>query len=295
MVPPPVPEGLVSEADTGLIRLSWNAVLADDLLGYRIYRTVDKDDPQRFVLLNADPVRDTFYLDTLPKNARNFFYYKVVSVDSSYNMSDYSAFAKSQMPDVEPPVKPVIIAVDTEGGDLKLRWIKNVEPDLLGYDLFRADRQDSSSKKIINSRTIDPLMSEFTDRWAEQGTTYVYFLQAIDSAGNRSPMSDGFTGIVSERDQGVVSEVSSLRHKLQKNTIQLRWSVSKTEQYAGNVLFRRLHDGEWKPLTGLMQEEAFSDEEIRAGHVYYYRVQVFDRSGRSAMSNTVRVTVPQNE
>ncbi|MEO9871550.1 MAG: hypothetical protein ABJF63_13800, partial [Ekhidna sp.] len=55
--PPMAPEGLTIKADTGKIFLEWNANLEPDLAGYLVYRTVEKDNKKKYVLLNSDPLK----------------------------------------------------------------------------------------------------------------------------------------------------------------------------------------------------------------------------------------------
>jgi fibronectin type 3 domain-containing protein len=285
VVPPPVPDGLYSEADTGLIRLWWNSVYSDDLMGYRIYRTVNKDDPKRFVLLNSTPVADTFFVDTLPKNAKNFFFYKIVSVDSNYNMSNYSEFSKSQMPDIEPPVKPVIISVDKAGEHLQVKWIKNVEPDLNGYNVYRYAMNDSiNTIKRLNATLIDPVSSIYTDRWAEPFIEYAYFLQALDSTGNKSEYSESFSGRLTKTESIESSDISSLNCKLKNNQIIVSWNLKKSKLFTGVVVFKKVNDDIWRPASGKITIDEFVDKDIAPGNNYYYKVKVFDSNGKSAYS-----------
>ena len=87
--PPEKPRGLYTESDTGRITLHWLPNTDEDLMGYQVFRTVDKDSKNRYVLLNATPFIDTTYIDSLPKSAKNKFLYRVAAIDSAFNRSEY--------------------------------------------------------------------------------------------------------------------------------------------------------------------------------------------------------------
>ncbi|MFH2095088.1 MAG: hypothetical protein ABIJ16_05255, partial [Bacteroidota bacterium] len=101
--PPAAPVQVICKADTGKIHLSWKANTETDLMGYYIFRTIDRGVDSRYMLLNANPVLENQYTDILPKEAKNKFFYKIVAVDTSYNRSQMSRFAQATMPDVMPP------------------------------------------------------------------------------------------------------------------------------------------------------------------------------------------------
>ncbi|MDR1974558.1 MAG: hypothetical protein LBQ31_07790 [Bacteroidales bacterium] len=186
--PPSVPTLYDMISDTGKIYLQWSSVSAKDLLGYRIYRTVTSDKNSHYVLLNATPLRDTFFTDALPRNAKNKFCYKVVSVDSLFNMSDYSNVQCAAMPDVEPPEQPVIKRIIADSGYPLVVWLANAEPDLFHYKLNRFSQEDTVKweKTILSGENV------FRDITAKQGVLYRYVLSAIDSNQNVSVPSKSY-------------------------------------------------------------------------------------------------------
>jgi fibronectin type 3 domain-containing protein len=79
---PPTPQNIkVVFTDRGVL-ISWEAVKADDLLGYNVYRA---DYPSGvFKKLNQQPIRDLSFLDGEGKATH---YYKVTAIDTSQNES----------------------------------------------------------------------------------------------------------------------------------------------------------------------------------------------------------------
>lgn len=80
-IPPSPPTNLVGTASDGTVHLTWNAVTADDLAGYYIYRNGTK--------VNATPISATSYTQTGLTNGTTYEYY-VRSVDTSGNESSPS-------------------------------------------------------------------------------------------------------------------------------------------------------------------------------------------------------------
>src|SRR5690606_19237776 len=106
---------------------------------YRIYRTINKNDKNKFNLLNAAPIKVNSFTDKLPKNAKNKFLYFIVAVDSSYNKSEASEAVSVQMPDIIPPVKPLLKSLTNIENSIIAEWIPNKDNDLMGYDLYRSE------------------------------------------------------------------------------------------------------------------------------------------------------------
>ena len=63
IVPPAKPIDVTAKADTGKIILSWQKNKESDLAGYLIYRTINKNDVNNFVLLNANVLKENTYTD----------------------------------------------------------------------------------------------------------------------------------------------------------------------------------------------------------------------------------------
>lgn len=89
-------------------------------------------------------------------------------------------------------VEQGIDAASRGGGAIVLMWHPNGEPDLSGYELFRADSvKNSSYQKRYTVDLFEPGTDTlYYDDNVEQYRHYYYYLRAFDLAGNRSPSSD---------------------------------------------------------------------------------------------------------
>jgi hypothetical protein len=295
VIPPAVPQQVRAVADTGKITLSWRSNTEADFMGYRIYRTVDKNRDKQFVLINPEVVTDTFYVDSLPKRAKNTFVYRLAALDSSYNKSEYTPVIYTRMPDVVAPVKPFIKSVRVVDDKLRVEWIANVEPDLKGYDVYRKQLNDTTnaSLKKINTSEIAPYVNRFTDRWVEANTEYAYQIVAFDSSYNNSPPSEWYSAILVKSDTTKTSQINRFQGAVKNKHIQLSWDVNKAKGYKGAVVYKSDISGIFKPLTTLTQERNFTDMYVKEGETYTYRLKIYDE--HTTQIETINVIMPSNE
>jgi hypothetical protein len=291
--PPKAPTGLQVIADTGSVVLSWNVNREKDLMGYRIYRTVGNNRDDNYVLLNAKAIRDTLFIDSLPRNAKNFFFYKIAALDSAYNMSLYSEVRSARMPDVIAPRAPFIIGVVQEAKALRIEWLGNAESDLMGYDIYRFQPSDSvGTVKRLNTSLIKADMHLFTDIWVNRNVEYRYYLTAVDSTGNISAPSVAYDGKFMADDECVI-EVKKLKASVKKNgTVTISWKVDMVndEIYQGCVLYRKTpRTNTYKALSTLSETNKFTDKFEPDDTVFYYQVRAYDKQGCVVKSESIEV------
>lgn len=192
-VSPPAPPRNVSIAsDTGKIYLSWMANTEPDLRGYRIFRGVEDESYKNYILLNALPITETRFTDSLPQNASNKFLYYAVAVDSALNNSDPSKIVSAFLPDVTPPVAPFLYEVATHSGGIMLKWKASVDDDVAAYTIYRGEivTNDSVEQRV---GATEATKLEYIDQSAKERKPYYYFVIAADHSENRSIKSNRVT------------------------------------------------------------------------------------------------------
>jgi len=298
--PPTTPTNVICTADTGVINIFWKASEDSDLKGYFVYRTISKTDESNYVLINPDPITENRFSDTLPKIARNKFYYKVVAIDTSYNRSDYSEFAVIGMPDVTPPKKPIIKSVKAEGDKLIIEWFKNFETDLAGYNIYRKVKNDTINKKEkLNISTISKKSIVFTDIFADKDIEYQYSIVAFDTSGNYSEFSDIYSAILIDTSK-IAKDFSNFKASYNKNKklVKLSWKIKNLDNIKGFMIYRKeTLKGQLKPITGLINNTEFNDKRIntkKAG-TYLYQVRVFTKKGEIIKSNIKKINIDVNK
>jgi hypothetical protein len=289
--PPAQPTGLQVVADTGKILLSWNSNQEKDLMGYRVYRTVGHDRDDNYVLLNTRVVAKTQFTDSLPRNAKNFFFYKIVALDSSYNKSEYSVARSARMPDVIAPREPFIVNVAQEVKAIRIEWLNNAESDLAGYHIYRFQPEDSAGTlKQLNIAPIKAGIHLFTDNWAMPNTAYRYYLTAMDSSGNVSLPSTPYDGKIITEDV-CPFEIKAVKASVKKNgTVVISWRISTENEdaFQGCILYRKSpQTNTYKPINTLSTNTRYTDKFEDNDTLFHYQVRVYGKNGCVVKSDEI--------
>ena len=299
--PPPVPQNLSAKADSGTITLEWNSVEDEHLAGYRLYRTIDAHNKAYYVLINAEPVKDTVFVDNLPFNARNKFYYSVVSVDTAFNMSDFSTPASAVLPDIVPPDVPFIKEIKVvDNKALEVNWLKNLEPDLNGYNLFREELKNDSvwDTQKVNPTLIEGSKSSYIDFKVEKGHQYNYFLQALDSVGNTSGFSNKFPAVIELPMVSGAIELKNIElgYNPKRNEVGISWKIPQENTAKGVVVFRSDTLGApFVPVSGLVKLEEFKDDPPKDQTELTYRLECYSTTGEKWQSGNYKVSIVGKE
>lgn len=104
--PPNSPSGLNAASGDASIALEWNAVQAEDLAGYNVYRSTSTiSSVSGTSPINGEsPVSDTSYTDDTAENG-TLYHYVVTAVDEAENESDPSGEVEKTA-FAEPPNRP---------------------------------------------------------------------------------------------------------------------------------------------------------------------------------------------
>lgn len=290
IVPPLKPIGVIAKADTGKIVLTWQKNKESDLSGYRVYRAISKNDRNKFVLLNSNPVKENTFIDKLPKNAKNNFLYKIIAEDSSYNKSEASEMVSVKMPDVIPPVKPYIKNLRNIDNAIILDWLSNKDGDLKGYEIYRATEKGKFIK--INERFIGSQVISFTDNRIEAIKNYSYYIIAYDSAGNRSlPSNIWFVNNNYRNPKIIISDVK-LKYQASKKAVNISWAYEEKEQLLGYVIYRKEGEkGQLVPVSEKVFKPGFIDRNVKESSTYYYEIRAYDKTGNIIKSEIKKITI----
>jgi chitodextrinase len=286
VIPPLAPVQLTIEADTGKFVLRWAKNKESDLKGYYIYRTIAENKNNSFLLINSEPVTDTVYTQVFAKNASNKFLFRVAAVDTSYNRSEPSEVVSARLPDVTPPIKPVIRNIALRNDTVFVSWLANPEFDLRGFNLYRS-REGSDEKIRVNGDSlILPAATQYRDTVRAAGI-FTYQVEAVDESGNASELSDAFPVTKKESFNFAFGEIEAKYHK-RKKAVMLAWSQPRKP--SGYIVLRRSQaEPAWRPVTGMIANAGFEDKGISRKTEYYYQVRAYSNNGEVVVSTPVLV------
>jgi len=189
------------------IEITWAAPTANEngttpanILAYNIYRRAGETD-QEFVKLNTEPLTASRYSD------RNFqfgskYEYAVRGLsalpdNASVNNAvegNPSKSIKHTTIDTFPPSAPSPVQIASIGGIVSLFWPTNPEPDVVGYNIYRAEKENAPAAEWIKLNQQLHKPSSIRDDKVQVNKRYYYRITAVDSFGNESARSE----IVSE-------------------------------------------------------------------------------------------------
>lgn len=173
IAPPATPRNVTPTATAAGVRLTWTAEGAHR---FRILRKTGTAD-----YTPAATVETAEWIDTAAEFGKRYSYLvqSIVPLgNDKLAESGLSAEASVTPVDKFPPATPAGLHADAAPGSIEVGWIRNQEPDLAGYRLYRAVGGGPFEK------IADPQTPAWSDRTAEHGKTYRYQLTAVDQAGN---------------------------------------------------------------------------------------------------------------
>lgn len=169
--------------DETTITVTWEpAEASDSHVAYHVYAPGEVE-----ARLTDGPIDELRFLDRRIEwgAARCYVIRAVQTVDGLSLESDASGSTCVTLADTFPPAAPVGLNTVAAEGAVNLIWDPNTEKDLAGYLVLRAIAPGSNLVPVTSSPVLE---TTFRDAVAT-GSQVMYAVQAVDKAGNVSPMS----------------------------------------------------------------------------------------------------------
>ncbi|MEW5691845.1 MAG: fibronectin type III domain-containing protein [Candidatus Hydrogenedentota bacterium] len=182
--PPEPPTNLSATPDSGSILLTWTTSVGPNLSGYFIYKSTDGSTYYKRYS-DTIPGSLTQWADTGLTNGNTYWYY-LTAVNTSGTEGLASSIV-SGTPTANGPPTPTSGLSATPGNQtVLLKWNKNTESDLAGYNVYRGLVSGGPYTKINGSLNSD---TDYLDTTVSNGVTYYYVVTAVDTADNQSAYS----------------------------------------------------------------------------------------------------------
>ncbi|MCU1382645.1 MAG: hypothetical protein JWL71_1342 [Acidobacteria bacterium] len=200
--PPPPPAQPTIAYDESTITVTWtmagdasappDALLPARVIGaaprpaiaFNVYDTTNAAAP---VKLTAAPVDTPTYVDKriVWGEKRCYTVAAAAKIDGATVESELPPPTCETLVDTFPPAAPKALNAIPSEGAINLIWEPNSERDLAGYLVFRGVEPAETLRQITAAPIVEP---SFKDT-VQAGVAYVYFVRAVDRAGNSSAPS----------------------------------------------------------------------------------------------------------
>lgn len=286
-MPPAPPASIAGTIDsTGVVHIKWQPNKEDDMLGYRVFRSNKLS--EEFVEVTSNILAGTAFRDTVTINTLTHkVFYKVIAVDKNFNSSDYSSPYELRRPDTIAPVAPVFGQIRRTDTTMRVTWVPGHGDDLASHSLFRIDKATNERQKIFEWASTET-KQEYPDHGLSNGSTYIYELQAADSAGNKAIARSGEiyyeTGI-----RNPIKDVNAKAER-EKRLISINWTYK--EKDIRKIIVYRSKQGEPTTIYQTLNENPgkFEDKDLFINNTYVYKIQaVFNGGAKSPLSKEMVV------
>src|SRR6185369_16519015 len=197
---PDAPKDLKTNLSQEEIALTWETpaknidnTAATQIAGYNLYRTGGPNQTN-VKPLNTTPITTTQYSDRTFEFETEYTYTvrAITSVRGNQIESTDSQPVVIKPKDTFAPAAPSSITIASANGTISLFWPSNSESDVVGYNIYRAERADTPDAQWtkLNGRLIPHPPTNFTDDHVQVGKRYYYKLTAVDRFTNESKRSD---------------------------------------------------------------------------------------------------------
>jgi hypothetical protein len=167
------------------VALTWDAVTVDGLVGYHVYRAMDRNGP--FARLTSNPVADLTYTDTSAPQEQLYYMVRAVALTESASGTYYNAgqALHYSMPVAAPESAPTDLeAIALSDSTIELNWTYGGE-----VEVFLIERRVAGTSEWTEVATLAGALRVYQDSDLTAGVEYEYRIFALNSLG-ASPASD---------------------------------------------------------------------------------------------------------
>jgi fibronectin type 3 domain-containing protein len=279
---PPPPGNLTATPNSPTsITLTWSASTGGLPIAYYIvYRGASLSSFSQLAI-----VTKTSYIDSNLAPSTGY-YYEVVAVDTGTPPSQSGPAGPVTARTFSPPSAPILTVTPVSCSKVVLAWTPSIGGGLpiKGYRVYKGTSPSSLVLIAVTAKT------SYTDSGDAGGTNYYYSVQAIDAAGDVSPLAPP---VVVTTYACPCAPANLVATALSSSKVALAWSPSTGGlPIAGYMIFRGTSPSVLSKIAQT-SKTSYLDVSLSAGTTYYYMVQATDTAqDYSPPSPTVAVTTP---
>ncbi len=293
-MPPEPPIGLEGKMDSlGNVAMKWDENQEEDLSGYRVFLTYDKNGPYNIItpyVINKNYLIHQVSTTSLDSE----LYFKVAAVDRNRNQSELSNAFTIYKPILVPPSPPVPEKIYIQNDKIVIDWIGSSSEGVWGYEIYRFIKGDKNSPKVnLIHKNLNSQYFTYVDTTAQFNTDYVYMARSVDSTGLLSKFS--FPIGLNNRKSALLPSVENFKAISQKEgQVELSWDYRLDGEEHFFIIYRAEGDGPYRMRTSVAHDSRnYVDRQVEKGQEYKYRIEVQQNEDklRSPKSDEVNVLI----
>lgn len=280
---PPSPPGqlFASMNDKGIVDISWSLSPEPDILGYRLFRSVDS--LAEFALLSDTLLKNNFYTDTIALNTLTTrIFYRVAAVDQNYNLSKLSGIIGIQIFDTLRPSQPVFYQYTPLVSGILLKWYPSFSNDVRHTMLHKRHLDSASEWELIKTTPAMFSSDSIIDQNVKPGMLYEYSLTAVDHAGNQSLPSRPLVAKPLIPPFLPVIEIFKGEYNKEKDLVQLQWEYMESDILEYWIYKNKKEEAPslFKQLSAALYQ--YEDKDILSNKEYTYYIKAIHQDGRES-------------
>ncbi len=285
---PPVPGGFTADDGDAQASLSWDAVTAGDLSGYKVWRATSADGPWDLETTVSEAM--TEHTVTGLTNGVTYWW-AVSSVDEAGNESDLSTAADATPQDTTPPPVPTNVIAQPGDTQVGLSWETVTTSDHAGFHVYTAPAAEGPWTRLTDA---PDSASPYDVAGLTNGTTVWFAVTSIDANGNESDPSTAVSA--TPADSTAPPAPTGLTVTPGDEQVELGWDPVTAEDLAGYRVLRALDaSGPWTTLNATpTPETSYVDRDVENETTYWYAVVSVDESGNQSAPLEPMQAVPQD-
>lgn len=282
---PPRPQGLVADAGTTRVRLSWPPV-AFPVAGYVVERRAEG--ATNWTRLSSRVNPEPLYDDYFGLNTSGKLSYHVIAIGFDNQESEASNVVEADIPDTAPPGAPSIVRADGAGGKVVLALAPAL-PEAKTQQFLVLRGGSNEDPGLVIGDPLPGTARQFEDSGVAAGGDYWYRVVAVAANGTRSAPSRAVVVRVGNAELPAPPQPTAEYQAKPFPQVKLHFPAPP-EGLSIVVQRRSGTDGSWLTLTGpSTAADAVDANPPSAGDLSYRIVYRSDNDSQGPPSPEVRV------
>jgi len=284
------PTNLTATANGTTINLSWTDNASNET-GYVVQRSLTAT--SNFVTIATLTANSIAYANTgLPNSAT--YYYRVQAANTSA-VSAWSNTASATTVALPPPVIPAAptgLTATANGTTINLGWTDNAGDETS----YIVQRSLSATTNFVTIATLTANSIAYANTGLPNSTTYYYRVQAANTSAVSGWSNTANATTVALPPPVIPAAPTSLTAvSAGCNQVNLKWADNANNETAFEVSRASSLNGTYIIIATLAANSiSYTDNGLRTGRRYYYRVRSKNTAGVSAWSNKANALVSCN-